>query len=130
MQLVFDGHNDVLLRLWSHARDGADPIAEFKDGISTGHIDAPRAKAGGLAGGLCAIYIPSGDLVFAEPDRNGHYITPMAAPLERYPSLDTAHEMAAIALQLDRDGAWKLCRSTAEIRDCMEKGIFAAVLHM
>ena len=50
MQSVFDGHNDVLLRLWHHERDGADPIAEFKDGISSGHIDAPRAKAGGLAG--------------------------------------------------------------------------------
>lgn len=130
MQSVFDGHNDVLLRLWHHARDGADPIAEFRDGISTGHIDAPRAKAGGLAGGLCAIYIPSGDLVFADPDSNGHYSTPLSAPLERAPSLDIALEMAAIALRLDREGAWKLCRSTTDIRDCMDKGIFAAVLHM
>ena len=24
MQLVFDGHNDVLLRLWKNARTGAD----------------------------------------------------------------------------------------------------------
>jgi membrane dipeptidase len=130
MQLVFDGHNDVLLRLWTHARDGADPIAEFRDGTSSGHIDAPRARAGGLAGGLCAIYIPSGDLVFAEPDRNGHYVTPLAAPLERWPSLDIANEMAAIALRLDRAGAWKLCRSTSDIRQSMEKGIFAAVMHM
>lgn len=130
MQLVFDGHNDVLLRLWSHQKKGADPVAEFRDGTSSGHIDAPRARAGGLAGGLCAIYIPSGDLVFAEPDRNGHYVTPMAAPLERYPSLDIAHEMAAIALRLDRDGSWKLCRTTREIRDCMEKGVFAAVMHI
>lgn len=130
MQFVFDGHNDVLLRLWTHARDGADPVAEFRDGTSSGHIDGPRAKAGGLAGGLCAIYIPSGDLVFAEPDRNGHYVTPLAAPLERAPSLDIANEMAAIALRLDRAGAWKLCRSTAEIRESMDKGIFAAVMHM
>ena len=130
MQSVFDGHNDVLLRLWHHTNEGADPVAEFRDGVSIGHIDAPRAKAGGLAGGLCAIYIPSGHLVFAEPDRNGHYSTPLAAPLERAPSLDIALEMAAIALKLDRAGAWKLCRSTADIRDSMEKGIFAAVMHM
>ncbi len=81
MQLVFDGHNDVLLRLWSHAKDGSDPVAEFANGTTAGHIDAPRSKAGGLAGGLCAIYIPSGDLVFADPDGNGHYATPLAAPL-------------------------------------------------
>jgi len=130
MQLVFDGHNDVLLRLWTHARDGADPVAEFRDGTSVGHIDGPRARAGGLAGGLCAIYVPSGDLVFAEPDRIGHYVTPMAAPLERAPSLDIANDMAAIALRLDRAGAWKLCRSTAEIRESIGKGVFAAVLHM
>ena len=128
MQFVFDGHNAVLLRLWTHERHGVVPFADFRDGISTGHIDAPRARAGGLAGGLCAIYIPSGNLVFADPDRNGHYATPLAAPLERWPSLDIANQMAAIALRLDRAGVWKLCRSTAEIRDCMEKGIFAAGL--
>ena len=51
MQLVFDGHNDVLLRLWRNAKMGSDPVAEFIDGTYEGHIDAPRAKAGGLAGG-------------------------------------------------------------------------------
>ena len=130
MQLVFDGHNDVLLRLWSHAKDGSDPVAEFADGTTAGHIDAPRAKAGGLAGGLCAIYIPSGDLVFADPDANGHYATPLAAPLDPLPSLAIATEMAAIALRLDRAGAWKLCRSVKDIRRAMASGIFAAVMHI
>ena len=51
MQTVFDGHNDVLYRLWRNASKGADPVAEFIDGTRLGHIDMPRAKAGGLAGG-------------------------------------------------------------------------------
>ena len=59
MQLIFDGHNDVLLRLWRNARNGADPAVEMRDGTSNGHIDIARARAGGLAGGFCAIYIPS-----------------------------------------------------------------------
>ncbi|OWV91055.1 peptidase [Rhizobium sp. R72] len=130
MQLVFDGHNDVLLRLWTHERDGGDPVAEFSDGIDLGHIDAPRAKAGGLAGGLCAIYVPSGDLVFADPDKNGHYVTPLAAPLEPLSSLRIATEMAAIALRLDRAGAWRLCCTVKEIRQAMADGVFAAVMHM
>jgi membrane dipeptidase len=130
MQLVFDGHNDVLLRLWTHAKDGSDPIAEFANGTTAGHIDAPRAKAGGLAGGLCAIYIPSGDLVFADPDANGHYATRLAGPLDPLPSLAIGTEMAAIALRLDRAGAWRLCRSVKDIRKAMAEGIFAAVMHI
>lgn len=130
MQLVFDGHNDVLLRLWSHAKDGSDPVAEFANGTTAGHIDAPRSKAGGLAGGLCAIYIPSGDLVFADPDGNGHYATPLAAPLDPLSSLTIATEMAAIALRLDRAGAWRLCRTVKDIRKAMASGIFAAVMHI
>ncbi|TCM58360.1 dipeptidase AC [Rhizobium sp. PP-F2F-G48] len=130
MQAVFDGHNDVLLRLWSHARAGHDPIAEFRDGTASGHIDGPRAAKGGLAGGLCAIYIPSGDLVLKQPDANGHYVTPMSAPLERGPSLEIALQFAAIALRLDQAKAWRLCRTTSEIRKAMADGVFAAVLHM
>jgi len=130
MQLVFDGHNDVLLRLWSHAKDGSDPVAEFANGTAAGHIDAIRSKAGGLAGGLCAIYVPSGDLVFADPDVNGHYATPLAAPLDPLPSLAIATEMAAIALRLDRAGAWRLCRTVKDIRKAMASGVFAAVMHI
>ncbi|WP_075289616.1 dipeptidase [Pararhizobium arenae] len=130
MHAVFDGHNDVLLRLWANAAKGADPVEEFARGIESGHIDGPRAKKGGLAGGLCAIYIPSDGLVLKTPDANGHYVTPMSEPLDRLPSLDIALEFAAIALQLDRAGAWRLCRSTADIRKAMEDDIFAAVMHM
>lgn len=130
MQLVFDGHNDVLLRLWRGRRMGGNPVKEFIEGTDEGHIDAPRAKTGGLAGGLCAIYIPSGDLILQEPDQNGHYVTPLAAPLERQASLEIALEQAAIALELARTGGWRLCHSTAEIREAMAEGTFAAVLHM
>ncbi|WP_296106965.1 dipeptidase [uncultured Agrobacterium sp.] len=130
MQLVFDGHNDVLLRLWHNDKKGQDPVQEFIGGTSQGHIDARRAKAGGLAGGFCAIYIPSGDLILQEPDANGHYVTPLAAPLQRQPSLDIAMEKMAIAYRLERAGGWKICRSTADISKAMDDNIFAAVLHM
>ena len=130
MQAVFDGHNDVLLRLWQRARGGSDPVAEFVHGTEKGHIDAPRAREGGLVGGLCAIYIPSGDLVLKVPDANGHYSTPLSAPLDHLPSLATALEIADIAFRLDRVGAWRLCRSTDAIRTAIEDGVFVAVLHM
>lgn len=131
MQLVFDGHNDVLLRLWRAHSAGIDPVRQFIDGTTEGHIDAPRAKAGGLAGGLCAIYIPSmHDFVLSEPDARGHYNTPVDTPLPRAGSLDIALQMAGIAFRLERAGGWRLCRSTADIRASMDDGVFAAVLHM
>ena len=130
MQLVFDGHNDVLLRLWTNAGSGGDPIAEFCDGTGQGHIDGPRARAGGLAGGFCAIYIPSGDDPARVVDDEGHYDIPLTRPLDRRQSLDTALEMMAIAHRLDRAGAWRLCRTAGEVRSTMKQGIFAAVLHL
>lgn len=130
MQLIFDGHNDVLYRLHSHAEAGRDPIAEFVEGTTEGHIDGPRARKGGLAGGFCAIYLSSPDLGHRELDERGHYEIPLPVPLAHQPSLATAMEIAAIARRLDRAGAWKLCLSVADIRAAMREGRFAAVMHM
>lgn len=131
MQAVFDGHNDVLLRLWQNARAGADPVAEFRDGIAAGHIDAPRARMGGLVGGLCAIYIPNSQpMRLKEADERGHYHTPLSAPLERHPSMDIALGMASIALRLHQAGAWNLCLNSHDIDAAIDAGRFAAVMHM
>ncbi|QRM55964.1 dipeptidase [Sinorhizobium sp. BG8] len=131
MQTIFDGHNDVLLRLWEQAASGADPVAEFVNGTDAGHIDGPRARAGGLAGGFCAVYIPSpGQFPPRVLDENGHYSIPLTDPLDHPRALNIALELLAIAFRLDRARAWTICRSTAEIRSAMAAGSFAAVLHM
>lgn len=131
MQRIFDGHNDLLLRLWRNAGAGGDPVAEFRDGIEAGHIDAPRARKGGLVGGLCAIYIPDTEpMRLKEADARGHYHTPLAAPLERHRSMDIALGMASIALRLDREDAWRLCLNSADIAAAIKADRFAAVMHM
>lgn len=131
MQTVFDGHNDVLLRLWRNETAGGDAVREFAEGTDRGHIDGPRARAGGLIGGLCAIYIPNaGEMRLKEPDEQGHYVTPLSEPLQRQPSLDMALAMASIAVRLDREGAWRLCRNSADIDKAVADGKFAAIMHM
>jgi len=45
---VFDGHNDLALRIL----DGADPGEE----IPGGHLDLPRMRRGGLDGGIFAVW--------------------------------------------------------------------------
>ena len=53
---VFDGHNDVLLRLW---REKAGRAQAFLTPDGGGHLDLPRAAAGGFAGGMFAAFVPS-----------------------------------------------------------------------
>ena len=131
MQTIFDGHNDVLLRLWRNAAKGGDPVAEMVNGTTSGHIDLPRAKAGGLGGGFCAIFVPSpGEFALPKPDATGAFASPLPDHLDRSFALDTTLAMAAIALQLDRACAWKLCRSTNDIEAALAVGTFAALLHI
>lgn len=130
---VFDGHNDFLLRL-HEAPDRRDAIWSGQEG--GGHLDLPRMKAGGFAGGFFAIYVPSpaetgGDL--ADIDRLMLH-PPYAAPLPR--DLPTAHaqsvalSMAGHLMALERTGTLALCRTVADIRAAMAAGRIAAILHM
>src|SRR4028118_11012 len=75
--VVFDGHNDVLLRLGGP--DGGGPSAFFERGDG-GHLDLPRAREGGFGGGIFAVWIPSPQT----PER-----TPRGLP----PTLDAAYAL-------------------------------------
>jgi membrane dipeptidase len=130
--IVFDGHNDALLRLWRLAGEGGDPLADFLTGRAGGHIDLPAARAGNLGGGLCAIYVPSGELKLAVPNALGHYLTPLPEPLDRSFSLRVTLAMASLAFRLEAasDSAFAICRSVEDIRSALSEGRFAAVLHL
>ncbi|MBT9371669.1 dipeptidase [Rhizobium sp. CSW-27] len=119
---VFDGHNDVLLRM-RRAQTG-DPIQGFLEGETGGHIDLPRARAGGLAGGLCAIFIPSPS---GRPDASGDFVAPAQAD-----ALNETLAMARLLFDLETraGGALKVCRSVGEIRSAMAENRFAAVFHI
>ena len=118
---VFDGHNDVLLRLKLSGH--LSPETLFIEGDTVGHIDLPRAKKGGLAGGLCAIFVPSPNGFDA--DRN---FIPPAQP----EALATTLGMASLLFRIEAASAGKLkvCRSAADIRGAMADGAFASVLHI
>lgn len=119
---VFDGHNDVLLRL---RRSGNKAAANaFLTGEDVGHIDLPRATKGGLAGGLCAIFIPTESMA---KDANGDFPTPDQAE-----ALNETLAMARLLGDIERqsNGAFKICRNAAEIRQSIENNVFASVFHI
>ena len=130
---VFDGHNDVLLRLMR--RSGKAPERAFLEGENVGHLDWPRMRAGGFAGGFFAIFVPS-------PDEPGLDVDAMMArprydvPLPEEVNLSNAQRitlrMAALLLRIERDskGQVEICRSAAQIRRCIATGVLATVLHI
>ena len=53
--LAYDSHAHLQVQpyAWSWA------LAAFLDGEDKGHLDLPKARKGGFAGGLFAIFVPS-----------------------------------------------------------------------
>ncbi|MGB7267986.1 MAG: dipeptidase [Albidovulum sp.] len=131
---VFDGHNDLLLRLHM-AKGQRQKIWEGKDG--KGHLDLPRMKAGGFVGGFFAIYIPSpakpGDLDFMAMNALME-VPPYDFPLPKMFGVEKAQgpavAMAGHLMALERTGQLSICRNLGDIRAAMEAGRIAAIMHM
>ncbi|WP_225771108.1 dipeptidase [Inquilinus sp. Marseille-Q2685] len=126
---VFDGHNDVLLRLLkSHA---ASAETAFIEGTATGHLDLPRARQGGFVGGMFAIFPPSphssGSI---DRMQGGAYAVPLPPELGLAEAQASTTAMASILLRLERAGGLSVCRSVAEIRAAIAQDLLAAVFHI
>lgn len=126
---VFDGHNDVLLRLLkSHA---ASAETAFIEGTATGHLDLPRARKGGFVGGMFAIFPPSphssGSI---DRMQGGSYTVQLPPELGLADAQASTTAMASILLRLERAGGLSVCRSVAEIRAAIARDSLAAVFHI
>jgi membrane dipeptidase len=125
---VFDGHNDLLSQLYR----GSATLQQVREGRAGGHIDWPRARAGGFGGGLFALFVPSPNKAEGGATRTagGSYDKPLPKALERHPALDTVLAEAAIFNRLATEGVITPCTTVAEIRIALETDRLAAVLHM
>jgi membrane dipeptidase len=129
---IFDGHNDVLLRLFNKRQSEAERL--FLEGEKEGQLDFPRALAGGFGGGMFAIFVSSKDEVgdIDELMRGQSYDVPLPGVIHSPAALPATIAMAALLLRIERasEGRFKVCRSAAEIRSCLEQGVMAAVMHI
>lgn len=130
---VFDGHNDLLLRL---LLDPARREEIFLTGEGKGHLDLPRMKASGFAGGFFAIYIPS-PTAHDDPDyqalmQNPPYHLPLPELIASSTAFTPAATAAGHLLWMERasQGALKVCRTAPEVRACLADGTIAAIMHM
>ena len=119
---IFDGHNDVLLRLY---KAGDLEGAGFFRRNNDGHMDLPRARDSAMFGGFFAIFVPSpGDS--KSRSRNGE------AELSQSEAAGPAMAMAGILARIERrsGGQAQIVREVAEIERCRAEGRLAMIMHM
>jgi membrane dipeptidase len=126
---IFDGHNDVVQHLREYRPDGID----FLERSTTGHLDLPRARAGGMFGGFFALgvfakYNPAEDLTVTETG----YEVRMADPLDPASTrTEISLQLAALrSLEQRSLGKIRIATTVEEIEQTRGGGNFAIVLPM
>lgn len=121
---IFDGHNDLLLRLW--IEQPQTPVTQVFSGLPGGHLDFPRMQRGGFAGGLFAVFVPPASYIAQLRGIPLAEAQAMHDPLRiTQQQIDLFYHMAAASA-----GRMAVCRSTREIEQCLQSGTLALVLHI
>ncbi|KAB0877433.1 peptidase, partial [Cronobacter muytjensii] len=121
---VFDGHNDLLLRLWLRAE--SEPVSAVFTGLEGGHLDYPRMRQGGFAGGLFAVFVPPAEYVAQMRNLPLADVETMHDPLAiTQAQIVLFHQMAQAS-----GGKMRVCLTVADIEQCITDGVVALVLHI
>lgn len=120
----FDGHNDLLLRLWVNHAD--HPAQAFFNGREQGHLDFPRMRQGGFVGGLFAVFVPPVAWLAGE---RGQAVSLVQA---QHDALAIAEAQIAILHQLAdaSAGQARLCLTADDIERCLQQDVLALVMHI
>ncbi len=132
-QLIFDGHNDTITNLYYPHRGGG---RSFFVRSERGHIDLPRARTGGLAGGLFAVFVTNDNWMKGPPKedltvRKGGYEIKLASPVPFEKARATTRLLVDSFFDLiEQSGRqMKLACTVEEIKQCVGDNVLAAVLH-
>jgi membrane dipeptidase len=132
---VFDGHNDTLTHIYLPEKGQGRSFFERSE---IGHIDLPRAKEGGLQGGICAVYTgapkssPESDPFYKAVFDDHGYRVALRSPIEpEYARQFTASVIELLhQLQAESQGALGVVHSYRELTQFWNEGKFAVVLHI
>lgn len=131
---VFDGHNDAIQKL---APWGDADLRRFLEGTGSGHVDLPRARRGGLAGGMFAVFVPSppGPDLPDDPEfrlTGDGYEVRLADPVSQGVALrGTRAQIDALTRLAEvSDGATEIVRTAGELESCLRSGALGIVLHL
>jgi membrane dipeptidase len=126
--VIFDGHNDILLRYLR------EPGYDFLQRADGGHLDFERAREGGFAGGIFAAFVPNPVpfTAFEQYRTEDGYDFPLPDPIDIAYAQQTAHQMFRHLFDIEArsDGQFKIVRDGDELQACFDNGVMAAVMHV
>ncbi len=126
--MIFDGHNDLLTRLWLSSAE--DPVHDFIHGSLPGHLDLKRCRQVGWMGGLFSIFLPP--YGYLQKHHSEKLIDTASVDFTPQQIIDICCAQLEIAqqLQLRSDGQIQICRSFDQVEACQQNQQLAIVLHL
>jgi membrane dipeptidase len=129
---IFDGHNDLLMRLYKNGdADGGSFFIRSNDG----DIDLPRAREGSFAGGFFAVFVPADPSIprADEPERSetdSGYRVPLPPPLDIAYAQRTVFAMTATLFRIEArsSGEFRVVLDMNDLEECLRRGTIAAIL--
>ncbi len=124
---VFDGHNDVLTRLW--LSDHNNPAQAFIQEGLAGHLDLKRCQQAGFVGGMFAIFLPPFHYVKQHHpnklfDQDASDFTQQQIEHICLAQLDLAKQLAEYSNDI------QICTTVQDIQHCLTQQKLAIILHM
>jgi membrane dipeptidase len=113
----------------------AQPVRNFFERSDQGHIDLPRAKEGGFAGGLFSVYVgadpqavpPAGPVLGEHEGIKIKFPRPLT--LEYAQKISLAELGILFRLERESRGELRIVRTPSDVEQCLESGALAAVIH-
>jgi len=129
MLRIFDGHNDTLTKLYSMGEKGQNA---FFDGTPDRQLDLPKARKGGMAGGLFGIFTPPPKTSDEKANYSPRSTEEMSKTIldHTYASvytgavIDLAHD-----LEKHSNNQVKIVRNYSQLENAIQSNILAMVIH-
>ena len=116
---IFDGHNDMAYQLWQRGDAAGNAFIDSSEDKL--HITGKKARAGGLAAGLFALFVP----------QQGEGLDDTDTVDEAY-ALEAACQMADTLQRLAtaHPQQFRLCTTARDVDAAVQAGALAGILHL
>lgn len=135
---IFDGHNDVLFRLY--LKNKKNVHEDFLLGDNEGHLDLPRMNKAGFSGGFFAIYVPSQEEKIESADKpiryddmkNDSYELPLPNSVDASVALPIVLKKIQILknIEIESNGHVKICENANDLQQSISNKQLSVIMHI